>query len=64
MRIDRDASAGLLATPDEVAASLRVSRSKVYELMRTGELQSVKIGGSRRVTWDALRDFVHRLEVA
>ncbi len=33
----------------DVAAYLGVSRSKVYELVRTGQLPSVKIDGIRRI---------------
>jgi excisionase family DNA binding protein len=52
----------LLLTADEVARALRVGRSKVYELMRSGALPSVKIGGSRRVSVTALAEFVAALE--
>ncbi|QDP94989.1 helix-turn-helix domain-containing protein [Microlunatus elymi] len=48
----------LLVTPEEAAALLRVGRSKVYELIRLGELRSLKIGGSRRISTEALHDFV------
>ena len=39
----------MLYTLADVAAALSVSRSKVYELVRSGALPSVRIGGSRRV---------------
>jgi len=52
----------LLLTPEEAARALRVGRSKVYDLMRSGALRSVKIGGSRRVSATALADYVARLE--
>ena len=52
----------LLVTAEEAARVLRLGRSKVYELMRSGELRSVKIGGSRRVSTKALAEFVARLE--
>jgi excisionase family DNA binding protein len=39
----------LLLSPDEVAESLGVCRSRVYDLMRTRLLPSVKIGRARRV---------------
>ena len=48
----------LLLSPSEAAAHLSVGRSKVYELMRLGQLRSVKIGGSRRIPRAALTDFV------
>jgi len=35
----------------EVARFLAISRSKVYQLMETGELPYVKLGKSRRVRW-------------
>jgi len=41
-----------------------VSRSKVYELIRVGALRSLKIGGSRRITREALQEFVCGLEEA
>ena len=34
----------LLLTPTEAAAALGVGRSKVYELLQCGSLQSVRIG--------------------
>ena len=34
----------LLLRPSEAAAHLSIGRSKVYELMRLGQLRSVKIG--------------------
>jgi len=52
----------LLLTPEEAAQALRVGRSKVYVLMRSGALRSVKIGGSRRISATALAEFVKALE--
>ncbi|MGH9187780.1 MAG: helix-turn-helix domain-containing protein [Acidimicrobiales bacterium] len=52
----------LLLTPEEAAHQLSISRSKVYQLMATGELDSVRIGGSRRVSFDALQRFIAGLE--
>jgi excisionase family DNA binding protein len=52
----------LLLTPEEAAQALRVGRSKVYDLMRSGALRSVKIGGSRRISATALAEFVTALE--
>lgn len=45
-------------TVPEVMAQLRISRSKVYELMATGELPSIKIGALRRVPAKALDRFI------
>ena len=51
----------LLFSPAEVAAYLSIGRSKVYELMRLGQLQSVKIGASRRIPQAALADYIAAL---
>jgi excisionase family DNA binding protein len=51
----------LLLSPDQVAESLGVCRSRVYDLMRTRELPSVKIGRARRVPVSAVRAYVDQL---
>ena len=48
----------LLLRPEEVAQALGVGRSTVYELLRTGELRSVKIGTSRRIPTAAVVEYV------
>ena len=48
----------VLLRPEEVAAALGVGRTAVFELMRTGELRSVKIGKSRRIPADAVAEYV------
>ncbi len=54
----------LLFTVMEVARSLSVSRTKVYELLYSEQLPSVKIGASRRVRRTDLEKFVSNLELA
>ena len=54
----------LLLTPTEAAAALGIGRSKVYELMQTGQLQSVHIGACRRVPAEALYAFLEQLRTA
>jgi excisionase family DNA binding protein len=51
----------LLLSPAEAAAQLSIGRSKVYELMRLGQLRSVKIGASRRIPQAAFADFMAAL---
>jgi excisionase family DNA binding protein len=51
----------LLLSPAEAAAHLGIGRSKVYELIRLGQLRSVKIGASRRIPQAALADFIAAL---
>lgn len=52
----------LLLKPDEAARVLGISRSRYYELIAAGEIKTVKIGASRRVTPEALAEYVARLE--
>jgi excisionase family DNA binding protein len=39
-----------------------IGRTAVFELIRSGRLRSVKIGGLRRIPASALADFVRQLE--
>ncbi|OKA03355.1 helix-turn-helix domain-containing protein [Amycolatopsis regifaucium] len=55
------ATARRLLTVEEAAESLTVSRTIIYELIRSGELESVSIGRLRRVPVDAVDKFVTRL---
>ena len=51
----------LLKVP-EVMERLAVGQTKVYELMSSGELRSVKVGRSRRVPSDELDRFIAELD--
>ncbi|WP_240140238.1 helix-turn-helix domain-containing protein [Streptomyces sp. MUM 178J] len=51
------APAELLTVP-EVMARLKLGRSKVYDLIRSRRLISLKIDGCRRIPVDAVRAFV------
>lgn len=48
----------LLLKPEEAAAALGISRSRLYELMAAKLIPSVTIGRSRRVPAAALRVWV------
>ncbi len=52
----------LLYRPKEAAEALGIGRATVYGLIRSGRLRSVKDGGMRFVTLDALRDYIRQLE--
>ena len=52
----------LLVRPEDAARVLGVGRTKVYELMRSGALRSVRVGGLRRIPVAALNEFVTRLK--
>jgi excisionase family DNA binding protein len=45
----------------EVATQLSVSRSKVYELIRSGALVSLRLDGSRRVEGREVTAYLDRL---
>jgi excisionase family DNA binding protein len=49
-------------TVEQVAEILHIGRDKVYYLLRTGQLRSIKIGNSRRITSQHLAQFVASLE--
>jgi excisionase family DNA binding protein len=46
---------------EEVAEALDVGRTKVFDLIRCGQLASVKVGGSRRITEQAIEDYIDAL---
>ncbi len=55
----------LLYRVHEAAEFLSLSRAKVYQLVRSGAIPSVRIDGSRRIRGEDLRAFVTALtEVA
>jgi excisionase family DNA binding protein len=48
----------LLLRPVEAADAIGIGRSKVYELLASGELPSIRIGASVRVPVDALKAWI------
>ena len=53
--------APLLLSVEESAAQLRIGRSRMFDLIRQGEVLSVKVGGSRRIPYDSLQAYVKKL---
>ncbi|MEU9317030.1 helix-turn-helix domain-containing protein [Streptomyces sp. NPDC048295] len=52
-----------LLTVPQVMARLQLSRSTVYDLLRTRQLASITLGRARRIPTHALTDFIRtRLE--
>ena len=47
---------------EQVAKLLNIGRDKVYYLLRTKQLRSIKIGKLRRITDDQLAEFIATLE--
>ena len=50
-----------LLTVEDVQQVLSIGRTKVFTLIASGELKSIRIGSSRRITADALGEFINRL---
>jgi len=50
----------LLLRPVEAATALGISRSKMYELLATHLLPSIRVGNSVRVPVAALKDWVNQ----
>lgn len=48
----------LLLRVEEVARVLAIGRSKVYELIASGQLPSITIGSARRVPTEALQKWI------
>jgi excisionase family DNA binding protein len=51
---------GQLLKVGDVAERLQLGKSKVFELLATGELESLKIDGARRITERAVDEFIAR----
>jgi excisionase family DNA binding protein len=48
-------------TVEEAAQVLKISRWKIFDLIRTNQLRSVKIGGLRRIPHAAIDEYIVRL---
>jgi excisionase family DNA binding protein len=62
-QINRDGAVfmPLLLTVEEAARLLSVGRPKMWRLVMSGEVLSVKIGASRRIPKSALDDYIRQL---
>ncbi|MER5768080.1 helix-turn-helix domain-containing protein [Streptomyces sp. NPDC001985] len=47
-----------LLTVAEVVSRLRLSRTTVYDLIRTHRLVSIRVGRARRIPVQSVRDFI------
>ena len=50
----------LLLTPESAARKLSIGRSAIFALLANGELESIRLGRSRRIPAAALAQFVQR----
>lgn len=51
----------LLLRVEEAARRLGIGRSSMYRLLASGDIESVRVGGLRRIPVPALDDYVDRL---
>lgn len=51
----------LLVNPDEAAAMMGLHRSRIFPLLKSGAIPSVKIGRSRRIRTQDIELFIQRL---
>jgi len=51
----------ILFTPKQAASVLSISRSSVYNLLRSGELGSIRIGRSRRIAQVHMNRYIDQL---
>ncbi len=51
----------LLLRVEEAARRLGIGRSSMYRLITTGEVESVRVGGLRRIPVPCLEEYVERL---
>ncbi len=63
MRISDQRIAPVLLTVDDLVQLTSISRAKWYDLIAKGELRTVQIGRSRRVTVEELQRFIADHEV-
>jgi excisionase family DNA binding protein len=56
-----DSDSELLVSPAEAARRLSVGRTRLFQLLASGELASVQVGKLRRIPTQALRDYVDGL---
>jgi excisionase family DNA binding protein len=54
----------LLYRVEEAAEALRLSRTAIYELIRSGRLRTLKAGSRRLVPVEALAEYITSLERA
>jgi excisionase family DNA binding protein len=54
----------LLLTVEETARELRIARRRVFTLIGDGTLPSVKIGKSRRISRQAIEEYIRTLQAS
>jgi excisionase family DNA binding protein len=55
-----DRARPIVASVNETMATLKIGREKIYQLLNSGELKSYREGGSRKILWRSIEDYVER----
>jgi excisionase family DNA binding protein len=50
----------IVASVNETMATLKIGREKIYQLLNSGELESYREGGSRKILWRSIEAYVQR----
>jgi excisionase family DNA binding protein len=50
----------IVATVNETMAVLKIGREKIYQLLKSGELESYRDGSSRKILWKSIDSYVER----
>ena len=61
--VEQDYVPVLLLRVEEAALRLGIGRTSMYRLIGTGEVESVQIGGLRRIPAPCLREYVDRIRL-
>ena len=54
----------VLLRPEEAARRLSIGRTQLFELIRDGKLDSIKVGRLRRIPTASLQKFVERQDAS
>lgn len=58
----QDVPTQLMYRVPEAASALRISRSALYELIRSRQIRSVTVGRTRLISYNALTEYIDQLE--
>ncbi|OAF05821.1 hypothetical protein AYJ54_02735 [Bradyrhizobium centrolobii] len=50
----------IVASVNETMTMLKIGREKIYQLLNSGELESYREGGARKILWRSIEAYVER----
>jgi excisionase family DNA binding protein len=50
----------IVGSVNETMTALKIGREKIYQLLNSGELESYRDGGSRKILWRSIEAYVER----